>query len=287
MGPRFAQRHCEFLAVVLESGVIAQGSGVGDSQPPQTSSLDADNLVRSGILTVQALEFLTICLAARLNVAVCGPPGSGIREVLHGLVPHMVGDGQILAVQNADEPSLERPGITSLRAQLMPEHEGPAITRRYLLTLVPKMHPIGLVIHEVQGAEAVPLLQLLLASDGILFSMVAESPQEALLGLENLATVHGGGSDPALARRILSTALQLVVQLGKAEGGGLVVISVTEVAEPEEGGYVLRDIFAYSESESVEKGAGPGYALRPTGSRPLFARRIQTLGVAIPEHVFS
>jgi pilus assembly protein CpaF len=277
-----------FHAVVLESGVIAHGSDVGESQPLHTSSLNADSLVRRGILTVPALEFLTICLAARLNLAVSGPPGSGTRELLHGLVPHMAGDGQILTVQNPDEPSLERPGITSLRAQPMPEDGGPGITRRYLLTLVPKMHPIGLVVDQVQGAEAVPLLQLLLASDGILFSMVAESPQEALLGLENLATVHGGGSDPTLARRILSTALQLVVQLGKTEDGGSVVISVTEVAEPEEGGYVLREIFAYSESETVEKGQpGSGYALRPTGLRPVFSRRIQALGVAIPEHIFS
>jgi hypothetical protein len=76
--------------------------------------------------------------------------------------------------------------------------------------------------------------------------------------------------------------------LGKARDGGSVVISVTEVAEPEEGGYVLRDIFAYSKSEMVEKGqTGSGYALRPTGLRPLFLERIQTLGVAVPEHVFS
>jgi len=268
---------------VLESGVIAHGSGVGEGQPPHTNSLDAEDLVRSGILTVQALEFLTICLAARLNLAVCGPPGSGTRELLHGLVPHMAGDGQILAVQNADEPSIERPGITSLRAQPMPQDGGAAITRRYLLNLAPNMHPIGLVIDAVQGAEAVPLLQLLLATDGILFSMVAESPQEALLGLEKLATLHGGGSDPRVARRILSSALQLVVQLGKADDGSPVVIRVTEVAEPEEAGYILRDIFAYAENGEP----GSGYALRPTGLRPLFARRIQTLGVAIPEHIFS
>jgi len=273
---------------MLESGVIAHGSGGGESQPPHTSSFDADNLVRSGILTVQALEFLTICLGARLNLAVCGPPGSATRELLHGLVPHMAGDGQILAVQNAEEPSFERPGITSLRAQPMPEDGRAAVTRRYLLTLVPRMHPIGLVIDEVQGEEAVPLLQLLLASDGILFSMVAESPQEALLGLESLATVHGGGSDPTLARRILSSALRLVVQLGKAGDGSSVVISMTEVGEPEGAGYILRHIFAYSESETGQKGEpGSGGELRPTGLRPLFARRIQMLGVAIPEHVFS
>jgi pilus assembly protein CpaF len=273
---------------VLELGVIAHRSGVGERQPSHTSSLDADSLVRRGILTVRALEFLAICLAARLNLGVCGPPGSGKRELLHGLVAHMAGDGQILAIQNPDEPSLERAGITSLRAHPMREDGGPGITRCYLLTLVPKMHPMGLVLDQVQGAEAVLLLQLLLATDGVLFSMVAESPREALLGLENLVTVHGDGSDPTLARRILYTALQLVVQLGEARDGGSVVINVTEVAEPEEGGYVLRDIFAYSKSAMVEKGqTGSGYALRPTGLRPLFLKRIQTLGVAVPEHVFS
>lgn len=280
--------HCALDAVVLDFGVIAHANGVGESHPSRTSSLDADSLVRRGILTVRALEFLEICLTARLNLALCGPAGSGKRALLHGLVPHMAGDGQILAIQNPDEPSLERAGITSLRAHLMPEDNGPGITRRYLLTLVPKMHPMGLILDQVEGAEAVPLLQLLLATDGVLFSMVAASAREALLTLENLVSKHGEGSDPTLARPILSTALQLVVQLGKARDGGSVVISLTEVAEPEEGGYVLRDIFAYSKSEMVEKGQpGSGYGLRPTGLRPLFLKRIQTLGVAVPEHVFS
>jgi pilus assembly protein CpaF len=273
---------------VLDLGVIAHGSGVGEGQLSHTNSLDADSLVRKGILTVRALEFLAICLAARLNLAICGPPGSGKRELLHGLVPHMAGDGEILAVQDPDEPPLERAGLTSLRAQPMPVDGGPRITRRYLLTLVPKMHPMGLVLDQVQGAEAVPLVQLLLATDGVLFSMVAESPREALLGLENLVTVHGDGSGATLARRILSSALQIVVQLGKARDGGSVVISVTEVAEAEEGEYLLRDIFAYSRRERVKKGqTGSGYALRPTGLRPLFLKRIQTLGVAVPDHIFS
>jgi pilus assembly protein CpaF len=268
--------------------VIAPVNGVGESRPSDPSSRDAESLVRRGVLTARALEFLEICLKARLNLAICGPAGSGKRALLHDLVPRMAGDGQILAIQNPDEPSLEQPGVTSLRAHLMPGNEGPGITRRYLLALAPKMHPMGLVLDQVEGAEAVPLLQLLLATDGVLFSMVAASPREALLTLESLVSKHGEGSDATLARRILSTALQLVVQLGKAQNDDSVVVSLTEVAEPEEGAYVLRDIFANVDSEAPDKGwTGSGCGLRPTGLRPLFLRRLQTVGIVVPEHVFS
>lgn len=259
---------------------------LGD-QSPDKASPDARSLVERGIITVCALEFLEICLASRLNLAISGPSQSGKRALLHSLVPYMAGDGQILAVQNPDEPSLERPGITSLRAHLESGDGSPSISRQYLLTLVPKMHPMGLLLDRVQGAEAVPLIRLLLAMDGVMFSIVAESPADALLTLENLARVHGENLEPGLTRRILSTALQVIVQLGTVRDGGTVVVSVTEVAEAEEGRHVLRDIFVYRDPELPDNGeAGREDRLRPTGVRPLFLDRIETLGIQIPEHIF-
>jgi pilus assembly protein CpaF len=268
--------------------MMASVNGAGESCPSAPGSIDAESLTRTGFLTAHALEFLEICLKARLNMAICGPAGSGKRALLHALVPRMAGDGQILAIQNPDEPSLEQAGVTSLRAHLEPESEGLGITRRYLLTLVPKMHPVGLVLDEVEGAEAAPLVKLLLVTDGVLFSMVATSPTEALLTLESLAREHETGSDPTLARRILSTALQLIIQLDRAQDGGSIVISLTEVAAPEEGAYALRDIFALANREALEKALpGSECGLRATGLRPLFLKRLQTLGVIVPEHVFS
>ncbi len=259
---------------------------LGD-QSSDKASPDAGSLVEKGILTGRALDFLELCLSSRLNLAVSGPPGSGKRALLHSLIPYMAGDGQILAVQSPDEPSLERPGITSLRAHLESEDGGPGISRHYLLSLVPKMHPTGLLLDRVAGAEAVALIRLLLTMDGVMFSIVAESPADALLTLETLARTHAEGAEPGLAGRILSTALQLIVQLGTVRDGGTVVVSLTEVAEAEEGCRVLRDIFAYQGPELPEnRGIGPGEHLRPTGVRPLFLHRIETLGIPVPEHIF-
>ena len=259
-----------------------------EHQSAESIALDAEKLNRNGVLPSHALELLQAALAARLNVAISGPEGSGKRNLLHSLVPYMACDGQILAVQNPDEPLLERRGVTSLRAHPDAEDDCPRIGRHYLLTLVPKMHPTGLVLDRVAGAEAVPLLRLLLSMDGIVFSIAAESPQDVFDTLVNLDRVHGERQDSGLARRILSTALQLVVQLDAAPDGSPLVVSLTEVAQAEDGCHVLREIFACGGLEPPDDGeAGSRRTLRATGVRPLFLRRLEELGIPVPEHIFT
>jgi len=266
-------------------------TGVNDSNEKQSAesiALDAEQLTPNGVLPSHALELLQAALAARLNVAISGPEGSGKRELLHSLVPHMACDGQILAVQNPDEPLLERRGVTSLIAHPEAEDNCPRIGRHYLLTLVPKMHPTGLVLDRVAGAEAVPLLRLLLTMDGIVFSIAAESPQDVVDKLVDLDRIHGERQDSELARRILSTALQLVVQLDTAPDGSSLVASLTEVAQAEDGRHVLREIFACGDLDSPGDGeCGSRPTLRATGVKPLFLSRLEELGIPVPEHVFT
>jgi pilus assembly protein CpaF len=250
-------------------------------------STDAENLVEKGILTGQALEFLRACIGARLNLAISGPEGSGKRALLHALVPYAVGDGEILAVQNPDEPSLERKGITVLKAHLDPDASGPSINRHYLLSLVPKMHPTGLILDRVDGAEVAPLLRLLFAMSGVMFSIVADSTADALDRLEELALAHDESSDSNLVRRMLSSGLDLVVQLGKVSDGSSTASSLTEIAEDQGHGHVLREIFSRERPDDSDAPSEPGRPLRPTGAKPLFLTRIESFGISVPGDLFS
>jgi pilus assembly protein CpaF len=252
--------------------------------------LDAETLVERRVLTAQALEFLKACIIARLNLAISGAEGSGKRVLLHALVSYLVGDGQILAVQNPDEPSLEREGITALRAHVDPDALGPGISRRYLLSLVPKMHPTGLILDRVEGDEVIPLLRVLFAMNGVMFSIVAESPQDALLSLEKLGLAHGEVLDSGLARRMLSSGLDLIVQLGALPDGSSGVVSLTEVAETEGEDHVLRDIFARGDlagTEAATTESGVDRPLRATGVKPLFLGRMESLGISAPDDLFA
>jgi pilus assembly protein CpaF len=251
---------------------------------------DADGLIERGVLTAPAWEFLKVCIAARLNLAISGAEGSGKRVLLHALISCLAGDGQILAVQNPDEPSLEREGVTALKAHADLDDAGPGISRHYLLSLVPKMHPTGLILDRVEGDEANLLLRLLFAMNGVMFSIVADSPQDALLRLAELGVVHGEGLDNNLARRMLSSGLDLIVQLERSPDGSSAVLSLTEVAECEGDDHLLREIFARADPEGTEDGEtqeGQRNPLRPTGIKPLFLDRVESLGISLPEHLFA
>jgi pilus assembly protein CpaF len=258
-----------------------------EHQSQTTISADAENLVEKGVLTAQVLEFLRACVGARLNLAISGPEGSGKRALLHALVPYSVGEGEVLALQNPAEPSLEQKGVTVLKAHLDPDGDGPSISRHYLLSLVPKMHPTGLILDRVDGAEVAPLLRLLFAMNGVMFSIVADSAADALDRLEELALVHEEGSDSNLVRRMLSSGLDLVVQLGKVSDGSSTASSLTEVAEDQDQGHVLREIFSRQRPDDSDVASDPGRPLRPTGAKPLFLTRIESFGISVSSDLFS
>jgi pilus assembly protein CpaF len=270
---------------------IAGNLAVNASPEPQSAtgtSLEAESLVEKGVLTAQALEFLRACIGARLNLAISGAEGSGKRALLHALSSYLIDDGEVLAIQNHDEPSLDRKGITVLQAHLDGEGAKPGINRHYLLSLVPKMHPTGLILDRVEGAEAMTLLCLLFAMNGVLFTIVADSARDALLKLEELALAHGGSSDSVLTGRMLSTGLDLVIHLGEWAEGLPVALSLTEVAEAEDDSHVLREIFLRERSdENQETESESQCPLRPTGLKPLFLSRMECLGISVPDDLFA
>lgn len=249
------------------------------SLPPR-----AEGLVEQGIITSRALEFLKACLVARLNVAISGPSKAGKRKLLQALVSLVPDDEQILAIQNPDEPSLTGKGITSLRANLSPSHGKHIITRQYLLTLVPKIRPQRLLFDRVQGSEALPLLKLLFAMDGVVFSIVADSPEDALLDLERVILLSEVRLDSNTMRRILSSSLDLIIQLRRLRDGSARVVNLTEVSEGKDDAIVLRDIFLCQKVEAEE--AEPVGLLRPTGIKPDFVDRMQMLGISLPAEMF-
>jgi pilus assembly protein CpaF len=286
-GPGFHQ-HCAADDARVYCSVFGTRSAHMGRHFMETNGSDPAGLVIGGILTRRALEFLEACVYSRLNVAVCGPEGCGKRAVLHALVSCMDSDGQILAVQNPDERWLEHKSVTPLRARLGPEGGAPGISRRYLLSLVPKMHPTGLIVDQVEGEEVVALLQLLLNMDGIIFSVTAESAVDALRKLEELARLHGTDARPSVIRRILSTDLQLVVELSKLPSGRATAVRFAEVRETDQGHYSLCDIFVSADEEVQADGAADTQcALRPTGALPVFLSRMTALGICLTDNFFT
>ncbi len=241
---------------------------------------EIEGLVEDRVITDQIVEFLKACMVAKLNLAISGPSNTGKRKLLYALLSLLPGDEQILAIQNPDEPSLAGKGITTLRANLSPGDGKHIIGRHYLLSLVPKLHPQRLLLDGVQGSEALPLVRLLFTMDGIMFSIVADSPRDALSSLERMLLLSKSGMQTNMVRRVLSTSLDLIIQLQRLPDGSARIVNVTEVAEAEDDTIALRDIFLHQEIEK-KKDRSLGL-LRPTGIKPHFADRMEMLGIPLP-----
>jgi pilus assembly protein CpaF len=262
-------------------------TAVGNSHDESSKEMapEAEGLIQQGIITPQALEFLEACLLVRLNLAISGPSVSGKRKLLRALASLIPDDEQILAIQSPDEPPLERKGVTTLRASLSPRGGKHIITRYYLLSLAPKMHPQRLLLDRVQGSEALPLLKLLFAMDGVMFSIVADSPRDALSSLEKMIVLGEGGLDANMTRRILSGSLDLVIQLQRSKDDCTRIVNLTEVSDAEGDTIALRDIFLHREIEE-EKDESPSL-LRPTGIKPQFVDRMHMLGIPLSTDMFT
>jgi len=243
---------------------------------------DAHALVKERVLTPQALEFLKACLLARLNLVISGPSENGNTRLLQALASFLPEEDQKLAILGPDEAALTGKGITTLRANLSSDQDKGVITRGYLLTLVSKMHPQRVLLDKVQGPEALPLLKVLFAMDGVLFSVVADSPADAFVSLEEMALRAEAGLRADMTRRVLAGSLDLVIQSETVKDDATRVVSIVEVADVKDGVIELRDIFLLRQA-----GAEPAGVLCPTGVRPHFLGRMELLGISLPPAAFA
>jgi pilus assembly protein CpaF len=146
------------------------------------------------------------------------------------------------------------------------------------------MHPQRLLLDHVQGSEALPLLKLLFTMDGVMFSIVADSPKDAVSNLERMLLPSEPGLDMNMIRRILSSSLDMIIQLQRLQDGSARIVNLTEVPEAEDDTIIPRDIFLHQRIEERED--EPFGLLRPTGIKPQFSDRMEMLGISLPKGTF-
>jgi pilus assembly protein CpaF len=87
-----------------------------------------------------------------------------------------------------------------------------------------------------------------------------------------------------MMRRILSSSLDLIIQLQRLQDGSAKIVSLSELSEAQNDVILPRDIFLRQEIEEEE---GESIALLcPTGIKPRFTQRLQTLGISLPVEMF-
>lgn len=249
--------------------------------------LRMDNLLALKSLTPEIARFLAGCVEARLNVMISGGTGTGKTTLLNILSACIPDRERIVTIEDAAELQLQQEHVVRLETRPANIEGAGQVTQRDLVRNSLRMRPDRIIIGEVRGAEAFDMLQAMnTGHEGSLTTIHANSPRDALTRLESMILTTGVDLPESAMRFMISSALDLILQIVRFADGTRKVTSVCEVVGMEGKVITLQEIFTF-ERRGIDPAGKVLGSFRATGIRPSFSARLVTAGIPVPEELFD
>jgi len=248
--------------------------------------LTIEKLIEYGSVTAEAIEFMRACVMAACNIVVAGGTGSGKTTFLNVISGFIPADERIITIENAAELQLRQEHVVSLESR-PPNIEGRGeVTIRDLVVNSLRMRPDRIVVGEIRDGAALDMLQAMnTGHEGSMTTCHANSARDSLARLETMCLMAGMDLPVRAIREQISSAINIIVHLGRLPDGSRKVMQITEVQGMEGDVVTMADIFVF-EQTGMEKNRIIG-RLRPTGLRPRCMERIEEAGIHLPASVFG
>lgn len=246
-----------------------------------------EDYFRFGTISPECMEFLEKCVRIRKNIIVCGGTGTGKTTFLNALSGYIADDERIITVEDTAELRLQQPHWVSLESR-PPNVEGKGqISIQDLVRNCLRMRPDRIVVGECRGAEALDMLQAMnTGHEGSLTTIHANTPRDGLSRLEAMCMQASGDLPIFAIREMISSAVNMIVQLSRFSDGSRKVTYITEMHGQKDGQIQSTDLFRYVQTGVDEDGKVQG-VFAPTGQLPTFYGEFKAKGVPVPEEVFT
>ncbi len=252
-----------------------------------SNPLTLEDLLRFGAFTPEMVMLLEGAIKARLNMIVSGGTGSGKTTLLNTLSSFIPGDQRIITIEDAAELQLQQEHV--LRLETRPSNiEGKGrINATDLVRNALRMRPDRIIIGECRGPEALDMLQAMnTGHEGSLTTIHANSPRDAVSRLETMISMGGIEIPLKALRHQFASAVDLIIQANRLQGGPRKVTHITEVLSMEQDTVIMQDIFLFVQDGIDETGRAFGH-FTATGVRPAFMSRLESAGVRLPANLFA
>ncbi len=121
--------------------------------------------------------------------------------------------------------------------------------------------------------------------DGSMTTLHANSPRDAIARLETMIMMSGFELPLKAMRTQIASAIDLVVQSSRLQGGARKVTCISEIVGMEQDTVVMQDIYRYDKEGVDENGRAFGKFVA-TGVRPAFMPRLEAAAVRLPTSAF-
>lgn len=249
--------------------------------------LKLEDLLRFKAFTPEMVMLLEGAMKARLNIIISGGTGSGKTTLLNTLSSFISNSDRIVTIEDAAELQLQQEHVVRLETR-PPNIEGKGqVTATDLVKNCLRMRPERIIIGECRGPEALDMLQAMnTGHDGSLTTAHANSPRDCIGRLETMILMAGFEMPMKAMRTQISSAVHLVVQANRLQGGPRKVTHVTEIVGMENETIVMQDIFRFVQDGIDQDGKATGRFVC-TGVRPKCLDLLEAAGVKLPASIFQ
>jgi len=249
--------------------------------------LKLEDLLNYKAFTPEMAMLLEGAIKARLNVIISGGTGSGKTTLLNTLSAFIPGDERLVTIEDAAELQIQQDHVVRLETR-PPNIEGKgAITTRDLVKNALRMRPDRIIVGECRGGESLDMLQAMnTGHSGSMTTLHANSPRDALARLETMVLMAGADLPIKAMRQQIASAVDLIVQVNRLQGGPRKLTSITEVLNMEQDIIIMQEIFRYRQLGVDQNGRAFGQ-FEATGVRPSFVPRLEAKGIKLPSNMFA
>lgn len=251
-----------------------------------SNPLKLEDLLNYKAFTPEMVMLLEGAMKARLNIIISGGTGSGKTTLLNTLSSFISNGDRIVTIEDAAEIQLQQEHVVRLETR-PPNIEGKgAVTATDLVKNALRMRPERVIIGECRGPETLDMLQAMnTGHEGSLTTLHANTPRDALARMETMILMSGFELPIKAMRQQISSAVDLIIQANRLQGGPRKITHITEICGMEQETVVMQDIFKYDQQGVDENGRATGRFIS-TGIRPTFMDRLESAGVRLPSSAF-
>jgi len=216
-----------------------------------------------GLIDQALFSFLSAAVRAKRNIIIAGGTGSGKTTMLRALLNEVPPDDRIVTIEDAYELGIDRfeamhPDYDMMQAR-PPNIEGRGeVSMVDLAKMALRMDPDRVIVGEVRGAEAFPMLMAMSqGNNGSMCTMHADSTRTVFPKLAAYVSMAETGLPVDTVNLLIATALHFVVHIESINGVRRVA-SVREVVDADGPRIISNEVF----KPGLDGRAVPGYPLR-------------------------
>jgi pilus assembly protein CpaF len=210
--------------------------------------LTLNDLISFGSLSKDAARFLDICIYLGKNIIVSGGTGSGKTTMLNVLGSRIPKTQRLIIIEDAAELQVKAEHVVNFETRKADSERGVTeVTIRDLVVSAMRLRPDRIIVGEVRGEEALDLIQVMnTGHDGSMGTVHANNPVDACTRLETLCLMGDTKIPPDAVRKMVGSAMQIIVQCSRFHDGGRRTSHVSEIIGLDKNGnYIARDIFKW------------------------------------------